>query len=178
MTDAQPSCSKNWDLIPRVTAGFTLIEVMITIAILSFLLSIGVLGMAPVITQKQVSTTLASLRADVVFSRGEAIKRGGWIGLCGSEDGTSCSASIQNGWLVYHDANRDSALDSTDTVLSWTLQENDSLVVELEEIGTFSSDILTFNHRGYPDRSILLRISKGDLIKEMILQTTGVVKSE
>lgn len=178
MTDFQPICSRKRKSNPRLTAGFTLLEMMIAIAILSFLLSIGVLGMGPIIAKKQVSTTQSSLRADIVFSRGEAIKRGGWVGFCGTADGTSCSDNIQNGWLVYHDTNRDNTMDNADEVLSRTLQENDSLVVELEESGTSSSDTLMFNHRGYPDRSVLVRTSKGDVIKEMELQTTGVIKSE
>lgn len=161
----------------RSHKGFTLLEVLVVLAIASFLLSIAMVSYQSLIEKSQSAEASANLRMDLVFSRGEAIKRGGWVGFCGSQDGSSCQTNYQDGWLVFHDADRDSLLNNTDTVLSWTNQPHKSLAVEIEEVNQSSSGPLMFNYRGYPNRSITARTSKGEVIEEFVLQTTGRIKS-
>jgi len=158
--------------------GFSMIEMLIAIAILSILAGIAVTGMQPVIQRSQSENTLNSLRTDLVFSRGEAIKRGGWVGFCGSEDRSNCSTSLQKGWLVFHDVDKDNVFNNTDTVLSWTDQEHASLSVELEEVGNLAGGPVMFNYRGYPDRSVVIRAHTGEINYSLALQKTGGFESQ
>jgi len=161
----------------RSHQGFALLEVLVVVAIASLLMSIAVVSYQSLIEKSQSAEASDNLRMDLVFTRGEAIKRGGWVGFCGSKDGSSCVANYQDGWLVFHDADRDSLLNNTDTVLSWTNQPHQSLTVELEDIDNASSGPLMFNYRGYPNKSIIARASKGEVIEEFVLQTTGRIES-
>lgn len=157
----------------RLSQGFTLLEMLITIAIVSILVGLAIIGMQPLIERSQSESTVSELQLDLVFSRGEAIKRGGWVGFCGSENRTSCNDSLQNGWMVFHDVNKDRMFNNTDTVLSWTDNEYGSITVELEETDGAAGGPIIFNYRGYPDRSVLIRAKKGDANESFILQKTG-----
>ncbi len=106
-------------------AGFTLVEVMITIAIAT------IVGMAAVGT---FNTTIAGYRIlgeanglarDLQFARSEATKRGQSIIVCPSTDGASCVASNTawaGGWMVFFDSNSNGSFDSGEPVLRWQAQ--------------------------------------------------------
>lgn len=149
---------------------------MVVLAIAGILLSVAVVGYLPVIERTHTEDGSASLRMDLVFSRGEAVKRGGWVGFCGSEDGISCATSFQDGWLVFHDVDRSKTLNSTDTLLTWTRQPHPSVSIKFKETGSSEKGPIMFNYRGYPDRSIITRISKGDATEEFTLHTTGQIE--
>jgi len=163
---------------PCSTNGFTLIEMLITLAVLTILIGLSVAGMQSQIERSQSENTLSELRQDLVFSRGEAVKRGGWVGICGSDNANACSASYQNGWLVFHDVDKDGVFTGNDSLLSFNEQDNTSLAVSLEETGTASGGPLMFNYRGYPDREVVLRVKKGDADNSFIQLTTGSIQPQ
>jgi len=152
------------------TNGFTLVELLFVIAIMSILLGLAVANLQPIIERSQSEQALSDLRMDIVFSRGEAIKRGGSVGFCGTQTGDACINGYQSGWLVL-------LYNNTDTILSWTRQEESSVTIELEEIEQAAGGSIMFNYRGYPDRPFILRTSKGDSVNEFIVQKTGNVEA-
>lgn len=86
----------------RALRGFTLIELMITIAVLSILMAIT----APSFNNALLGTKLGAYANDLVSSaivaRSEAIKRNTTVTLCASGNGTTCAASggWEQGWIV------------------------------------------------------------------------------
>lgn len=102
--------------------GFTLLELLIAIAVSTILLVLGVPSFMRMMAENQIDSTTASLYASLTYARSEAITRNVPVVLCKSSDGANCAASgdYSAGWLVY--ANLDGSTsgaepDAGDTVL-------------------------------------------------------------
>ncbi len=90
----------------RPGRGFTLIELMITIAIAGILLAIGVPSMRDMIHQNRLTGHVNEFVAANLLARSEAIKRGSQVKICRSanaETSDTCSTGAgdwSSGWLV------------------------------------------------------------------------------
>jgi type IV fimbrial biogenesis protein FimT len=82
--------------------GFTLIELMVTIAIMAILLMIAVPSFSNATLGSKLSAYANSLAASAHLARSEAIKRNAPVELCVSSNGTSCATSggWEQGWIV------------------------------------------------------------------------------
>ncbi len=112
--------------------GFTLIELMFTVAVLAVLLGIGVPNFRDFVRNGRMTSAANDLLADVNLARSEAVKRRVPVTLCKTTNGTSCStdASVPfRRWIVFvDDANAavvdplgndgDGEVDAGETVLA------------------------------------------------------------
>lgn len=82
--------------------GFTLIELMVTITVMSVLLMIAVPSFSDAVLGMKLNSHANNLVASVHTARSEAIKRNAAITLCASVDGATCAASggWEQGWIV------------------------------------------------------------------------------
>jgi type IV fimbrial biogenesis protein FimT len=90
--------------------GFTLIELMITLAVAAILLTVAVPNFRELIERNRVSSHTNLMVGALQLARSEAIKRGSnLVILCKSSDGSSCSSSAnwKDGWLLFADKNSD-----------------------------------------------------------------------
>ncbi|MCC4587440.1 Tfp pilus assembly protein FimT/FimU [Xanthomonas sp. NCPPB 1067] len=101
----------------RRSAGFTLVELMITIAVLAILLTIALPSFRGVIRSNRVASATNESIGLLSLARSEAIRnrRGG--GVCGSASGTACDNNWGSGMLAWADSDGDGAFKSGDTVL-------------------------------------------------------------
>jgi type IV fimbrial biogenesis protein FimT len=98
--------------------GFTLIELMVTIAIIAILLAIGLPSFTNTITRNKLETEANNLLRDFSFSRTEAIKQGQSVSICPSSNGTSCSGGSDygNGWIIFIDSNENGAVNGEEII--------------------------------------------------------------
>jgi len=61
--------------LPRAAAGFTLLELMITLAVAAILVTVAIPGFATFIANQHVKTASQELFSDLLYARSEAIKR-------------------------------------------------------------------------------------------------------
>jgi type IV fimbrial biogenesis protein FimT len=83
--------------------GFSLVEIMITLAIAVILVLVAVPQYQSTIQSQKTSSGINNLLNDLEFTRSEAIKEGQFVSICVSSGGTSCTTSStwDQGWIVY-----------------------------------------------------------------------------
>ena len=98
----------------RSTAGFTLVELMVVVSLLAILMGLAAPSFARLAKAAAISSAVNQFLADMRFARSEAVRRGGGVVLCRSEDPESaeptCSSSLDSagwasGWIVFNDIN-------------------------------------------------------------------------
>lgn len=87
----------------REQAGFTLLELMITVAIAAILLTVGVPSFRSVIQNNRAAIQTNDLLSALSLARSEAVKRGAAVSVCPSATQSACSGGTDwsVGWIVY-----------------------------------------------------------------------------
>lgn len=102
--------------------GFTLIELIVAVAILGIMASIAVPNYGSFIRRSQQSSAYNNLVGTISLARIEAVKRSRVITLCVSSNQTSCDAATSEnwaaGWIVFVDENGDGTVQTGDDVLT------------------------------------------------------------
>ncbi len=108
---------------PRPQHGFTIIEMMVVVAILSVLMALAAPSFTPLINNWRTLQAAETLQSALYFARSEAIKRGGNVVLQKLPNGTNgCQlASGTNdwgcGWFVCADTNGNGSCANNEPVL-------------------------------------------------------------
>lgn len=103
--------------------GFTLIELMVVIAIVAVLTTLAAPSFKQMIQSNTISAAVNGLLSDMRFARSEGIRRGGGVVICHSAapqaNSPTCNtgADWKTGWIIFHDLNNDGIKDNTDPVL-------------------------------------------------------------
>lgn len=84
--------------------AFTLIELMITVAIAAIVLAIAIPSFNTQILNSRSVALGEELASAINYARSEAVKRGARVSICASGDGVGCNGAWTNGWIVFVDA--------------------------------------------------------------------------
>ena len=89
----------------RREAGLTLVELLVTIAVLGLLLGVGVPAFGSLAQDSRLTAATNRLVAALHLARSEAVRRNGRVTVCSSADGEVCAASggWEQGWIVFAD---------------------------------------------------------------------------
>jgi len=149
----------------KKNTGFTLVELLITIAIISVLLLVGMPSLKTFMQGNQLVASTNELIAAFNVARSEAIKRNGSVTVCESTNGTTCSVGTgdwQDGWIVFVDAATnqtssgaicvDGNVGSSCLLRSHSAFTDNQLTVSGVDSANSSTVInsVTFNARGLP----------------------------
>lgn len=131
--------------------GFTLIELMITVAIMAIVLTLGVPSFRDFIMNNRITTQANEFVASIQTARSLAIRHQRPAQICVSANPAAatpaCTASTDwtQGWFVWVDLDRDSAVDNNEVM---------RVTQPLEGTTTFDSaarDSFTYDPRGLVD---------------------------
>lgn len=81
--------------------GFTLIELMVTVAVIALLAAVAAPAMVTLMNSNRLSSSAGELTSALQLARVEAVRRSAAVTVCGSADGVACTngASWAN-WIV------------------------------------------------------------------------------
>src|SRR5690606_11247972 len=84
----------------RVNQGFTLFELIVTVAVLAILAMIAAPSMVNLIKSSKIKTSSSEIVDFMQKARSEAIRTGRPVTICASSSGSTCVAADQDQWHV------------------------------------------------------------------------------
>lgn len=101
--------------------GFTLLELLVTIAIAAIVMAIGIPNYKSVISRNRLTSYNNEVITSLNFARSEAVKRGESVSMrkldTDSATGTTDTVEWEDGWDVFTDADSDGKFETGDTLL-------------------------------------------------------------
>lgn len=161
-------------------SGFTLIELMATLAVLAIALVVGVPAFAAVVERARTASAYHLLTSSLAAARLAAIRRGTQVTVCPSLDGATCRGSVvwAAGWILYADP------DGTKQPLdaSMILQHVDGIAPGLALRSTNGRTLVRFTPNGWSygsNLSIWLCNAATDRsMGRVVVNNAGRVRSE
>jgi len=103
----------------RKFKAFTILEIMITVAILAILLSLGVPAFQDFALKQRLNAAVNSLQNDLLLARSQAIHRDVQVIACPWKSGGGCTgiANWSEGWAVFGDSNEDQIYQNDESLL-------------------------------------------------------------
>ncbi len=104
-----PSCRPH-----GAAPGFTLVELMVTIAVIAIIAAVAVPAMQSLINSNRLSGMAEEVTTSLQLARSEAVRRNARVTVCASADGTTCTNTTSwSRWIV---TGRDNTTGETDVI--------------------------------------------------------------
>lgn len=100
-------------------AGYTVMELMVTMAVVAILLATAVPSVKDYSWSLRMRTAMDSLQTDLVLARSRAISHNAHSVICPSTNAQTCSgeANWHSGWIVFTDLNDDRQIQAGEPLL-------------------------------------------------------------
>jgi type IV fimbrial biogenesis protein FimT len=96
-------------IMNRKQLGFTIIELLITVVVISIVLTVAIPSFQSSIEKNNVTASISEFSASLRLARTEAVKRGRVVVVCPTNNQATCSGIWANGWLVFEDTDGSSS---------------------------------------------------------------------
>ena len=160
----------------KKSAGFTLIELMVVIAIASILMTLAVPSFKQMIQSNTISSNVNNFLADMRYARSESVRRGGGVIMCRSNAPEAASPVCNNGsgpgnngwvsgWIIFHDVNGDGTRTAASTAATDPILRVQAAITSIDSIdqgGSSTDFIFTATGRLRPVSTTSMRFGGGD----------------
>ncbi|MCY7354477.1 MAG: GspH/FimT family pseudopilin [Lysobacter sp.] len=133
-------------MLCKRTNGFTLVELMVVIAIVAVLATLALPSFEGSMRSNRVATTTNEMMASLALARSEAIRSSRSSRVCASSDGATCVGTWNDGWIVATDMDANRA---TWEQLVRVVQAHPKMAIA--GAGGTSATIITYDYRGRPN---------------------------
>lgn len=130
-------------------SGFTLVELMVTVAVVAILASIAAPSFSEMIKNNRLAAVANDLTADLMFARSEATKRGVSVTLCASSTGTECSGTDWSaGRIAFLDKDADGVVDLGEEILRITSALANNIALQSANDSNVAVGFVRYRSRG------------------------------
>lgn len=167
--------------------GFTLVELMIGIAVAAILATLAVPSFTGLIQRTRLNTQTTELLSALLYARTEALKRNLNVSICHTDNpaavAPACNAAVNgwaSGWIVFTDTGVAGVLDGTDAVLRVGQPANMMTFV----VPAKYSNWLGFSATGLPRvagggvGNGTIRICNGEFRRSIVISNTGRTRND
>ncbi|WP_313243711.1 GspH/FimT family pseudopilin [Stenotrophomonas rhizophila] len=161
----------------RPSKGFTLVELMVTVAVVAILTAIAYPSFQSTIRSNRVAAGHNELLGLVNLARSEAVRNNHGGGVCGSTSGNSCDGNWGGGMMAFADTDKSGTFTSGETVLRFNKIGN-GLVIQ------GPAAVIAFDARGRrragADQSVVMRPDKcgsQQLLRTLTVNASGQISS-
>ena len=131
----------------RRALGFTMIELLMTIAIAAILTSLTIPSFRYITNSNRIASELNGLLGDLQLARSQAIRDGRYVTVCQSSDSNTCTNSNdwRGGWIVFSDPTNVGIWDAGEIYIrkQKPFSGTDTFVA------SNNVSVITFNREGY-----------------------------
>lgn len=161
----------------RPSKGFTLVELMVTVAVVAILSAIAYPSFQGTIRSNRVAAGHNELLGLVNLARSEAVRNNLGGGVCGSTSGNDCDGNWSGGMMAFADTNRSGTFNLGETVLRFN-KVSSGLVIQ----GPAAE--IAFDSRGRrragADQSVVMRpetCGSQPLLRTLTINASGQISS-
>jgi type IV fimbrial biogenesis protein FimT len=138
---------------PSHLRGFTMVELMVSIAIAAILAGLAVPSFRDLIASNRLKSHTSAFHTSLLLARSEAIKRKeGRVVVCKSADGAACTTDggWQQGWIVFADANGNGSVNAGEVVFHKVASLSGDFLLKRESGHDTLADYVSYSSTGAP----------------------------